>query len=58
MGVSVQRHATAALYPRGKDPRYSLDKMLGELQSWSVHRGYRGLTGIEPQSPSMYQTLY
>jgi hypothetical protein len=24
MGVSGQRHASAALYPRGKDPRYPL----------------------------------
>jgi hypothetical protein len=25
MGVSGQRHAPAALYPRGKDPRYPLE---------------------------------
>jgi hypothetical protein len=25
-GVSGQRHAPAALYPRGKDPRYPLDR--------------------------------
>jgi hypothetical protein len=29
MGVSGQRHAPAALYPRGKNPRYPLDKRLG-----------------------------
>jgi hypothetical protein len=29
MGVSDQHHAPAALYPRGKDPRYPLDKRLG-----------------------------
>jgi hypothetical protein len=29
MGVSGQRHASAALYPRGKDPRYPLDRGLG-----------------------------
>jgi hypothetical protein len=29
MGVSGQRHAPAALYPRGKDPRYPLDRIRG-----------------------------
>jgi hypothetical protein len=29
MRVSGQRHAPAALYPRGKDPRYPLDRRLG-----------------------------
>jgi hypothetical protein len=28
MGVSGQRHAPAALYPQGKDPRYSLYRRL------------------------------
>jgi hypothetical protein len=28
MGVSGQLHAPAALYPRGKDPRYPLDRRL------------------------------
>jgi hypothetical protein len=28
MGVSDQRHAPAALYPRGKSPRYPLDTRL------------------------------
>jgi hypothetical protein len=28
-GVSGQRHAPAALYPRGKDPRYPLYRRLG-----------------------------
>jgi hypothetical protein len=41
MGVSGQRHAPAALYPRGKDPRYPLDGRLGGPQSRSGHRGYR-----------------
>jgi hypothetical protein len=35
MGVSGQRHAPAALYPRGKDPRYPLDRRLGGTQSRS-----------------------
>jgi hypothetical protein len=37
-GVSDQRHALAALYPRGKDPLYPLDRRLGGPQSWSGHR--------------------
>jgi hypothetical protein len=41
MGVSGQHHAPAALYPRGKDSRYSLDRRLGGLQSRSGHRGYK-----------------
>jgi hypothetical protein len=32
MGVSGQRHAPAALYPWGKDPRYPLDRRLGGPQ--------------------------
>jgi hypothetical protein len=36
--VSGQRHAPAALYPRGKDLRYPLDRRLGRPQSWSGHR--------------------
>jgi hypothetical protein len=39
MGVSSQRHAPAALYPRGKDPRYPLYWRLGGPQSRSGHRG-------------------
>jgi hypothetical protein len=37
MGVSGQRHARAALYPRGKDPQYPLDRWLGGPQSRSGH---------------------
>jgi hypothetical protein len=29
MGVSGQRHASAALYPRRKNPRYPLNRRLG-----------------------------
>jgi hypothetical protein len=32
-GVSGQRHAPAALYPREKDPRYPLDRRLGGPRS-------------------------
>jgi hypothetical protein len=39
MGISGQRHAPVALYPRWKDPfpRYPLDKRLGGPQNWSGH---------------------
>jgi len=37
-GVSGQRHVPAALYPRGKDPRYPLYRRLGEPQSRSGSR--------------------
>jgi hypothetical protein len=64
-GVSGQRHAPAALYPRGKAPRYPLYSRLGGPQSRSGHRGYRKnplpLPGIEPRSPGRSvrsQTLY
>jgi hypothetical protein len=35
----VSGHAPAALYPRGKDARYPLDRRLDESQTWSGHRG-------------------
>jgi hypothetical protein len=40
-GVRGQRYASAALYPRGKDHQYQLDKRLRGPQSWSEHRGLR-----------------
>jgi hypothetical protein len=65
MGVSGQRYSPAALYPRGKDARYALDRRLGGPQSRSGHRGYRKnplpLPGIEPRSPgppARSQTVY
>jgi hypothetical protein len=65
MGVGSQRHAPAALYSRGKDPRYPLYRRLGGPQSRSGHRGYRKnplpLPGIESRSPgrpARSQTLY
>jgi hypothetical protein len=39
LGVSSQHHAPAALYPRGKNPRYPLYRRLGGPQSRSGHRG-------------------
>jgi hypothetical protein len=41
VGVSGQRHAPAALYPRRKDPRYPLDRRLDGPQSRSGHRDQR-----------------
>jgi hypothetical protein len=51
MGVSGQRHAPAALYPRRKDPRYPLNRRLGGPQSRSGRRGQKKsplpLSGID-----------
>jgi hypothetical protein len=72
-GVSGQRHASAALYTRGKDPRYPLDRTPGTLWTggWVDPRSGLGteakgivllpLPGIEPWSPGRTvrsQTLY
>jgi hypothetical protein len=38
MWVSGERYAPDALYPRGKDHRYPLDRRLGGSQSRSEHR--------------------
>jgi hypothetical protein len=45
MGVSGQRHAPAALYPRRKNPRYPLDRGLGGPQSRSGRRGLEEKSG-------------
>jgi hypothetical protein len=45
MGVSSQRHAPAALYPRGKDPRYPLDTRLG---------GYEMCCELDGQEPVQF----
>jgi hypothetical protein len=39
MGVSGQRHASAALYPWRKYHQYPLDRRLGGPQGQSRHRG-------------------
>jgi hypothetical protein len=61
MGVSGQRHAPAALYPRGKDPRYPLYRRLGGPQRRSGHRGYRKnplpLPGSNPDRPVVQHKL-
>jgi hypothetical protein len=41
MRMSGQSHAPAALYPRGNDLRYPLDRRLGGPQSRSGHRDCR-----------------
>jgi hypothetical protein len=60
MGVSGQYHAPAALYPRGKDPRYPLDKRLSGPQSRSGRSDWNKnplpLSGIEPRS-SIFEVL-
>jgi hypothetical protein len=52
---SASRHGRA--FPRGKDPRYPLDRRLGGPQSWFGHRGLikspLPLPGIEPRSFSL-----
>jgi len=59
MEVSDQLHAASAL-PRGKSPRYILDRKLGEPQS-QYERGedekkirHCSLSEIEPRSSSPY----
>jgi len=52
-----QRHTTAALYPRKKDPQYPLYRGLGGPQSCYGHRGQRTnplpVPGIEHRSSSL-----
>jgi hypothetical protein len=65
MGVNAQRHAPAALKPRGKDPRHPFYRRLGGLQSCSGQKSQRKnflpLPRFEPRSsgrPVHSQTLY
>jgi hypothetical protein len=62
MGVSGQRHAPAALYPRGKDRRYPLDRRLGGPQSRSDAEARRKnlcpCRRSNPDRPARSQTLY
>jgi hypothetical protein len=46
MGVSFQRHAPAALYPQGKDPRYPLDRRV----EWAPERVWT--QGLEEKFPA------
>jgi sulfatase maturation enzyme AslB (radical SAM superfamily) len=55
MVVSGQRHAPAALYPRGNDPRYPLYRRMGGPQSRSGHSlvigrvNFSGGFALQPQ---------
>jgi hypothetical protein len=55
MGVSCQRHAPAALYPRGKNPRYKLyTGWVGPrtgLDTEARGKIISPVPGIEPRSP-------
>jgi hypothetical protein len=46
MGVSGQHHAPAVFYPRGKNPRYPLDRRLSGSRGWKKNPLH--LSGIEP----------
>jgi hypothetical protein len=56
MGVSGKRHTPAALYPRGKGPRYKLDRTLGGplagLDAESRRKILCPCRGSNPQSSS------
>jgi hypothetical protein len=62
MGVIGQRHASAALYSRGKDPLYPLDRRLGGPQSRSDAGARKKIPcpyqGLNPDCPACSQTLY
>jgi hypothetical protein len=65
MGVSGQRHAPAALYPRGKDPgTHCTGGWVGPRAGLDTEAGGKNplpLPGIEPRSPgrpARSQTLY
>jgi hypothetical protein len=55
MGVSRQDHALAALYPRGKDPQYPLDRRLDGPQKKSGHKRLEekpsACQGLNPSRP-------
>jgi hypothetical protein len=52
MGVSGRRHAPAAFWPWGMDPRWPLDRRLGGPQSWPEHRLEESLCrGSKPDRP-------
>jgi hypothetical protein len=51
MGVSGQRHAPAALLPRGKDPRHPLYRRLGGPQSSRLEEKPFAPRGSNPDRP-------
>jgi hypothetical protein len=62
MGVSGKRQAPAALYPRGKDPRYPLDRRwMGPIAGLDAEARRKVLClsrGSNPGRPVRSQTLY
>jgi hypothetical protein len=62
MGVSAQRHAPAALYPRGKDPRtHWIGGWLGPRAGLDAGAGRKILyfcRGSNPDCPARSQILY
>jgi hypothetical protein len=59
MGVSGQRHAPAAHYPRGNDPQYPLgvDPRAG-LNAGARRKVLCPCQGSNPDRPARSQTLY
>jgi hypothetical protein len=52
MGVSGQRHAPAALYPRGKDPWYPLDRKLdGPRPVWTQKLEEKSSASVGDRTP-------
>jgi len=57
-GVSGQRHAPAALYSKGKDRRYPLDRKLGGLKAGLDKKALPEIEPRWPGRPVPSQTLY
>jgi hypothetical protein len=61
MGVSGQHHALAALYPRGKEPRYPIGGWVGPragLDTGTRRKILCPCRGSNPDRPARSQTLY
>jgi hypothetical protein len=56
MEVSDQRHAPAALQPRGKDPQYPQDRSLDGPRSWYGHRGQRNILCLSLKGKHVHST--
>jgi hypothetical protein len=57
MGVSGQRHAPAALYPRGKDPRWGWVGPRAVLDAETRRKIFCPCRGSNPDRPARSQTL-
>jgi hypothetical protein len=53
-GVSGQLHAPAALYHRGKNPRYPVDGLHSQSRQIGYRKIHLSLAGIEPRSSNLY----